>query len=197
VTWIRAEWLTWSETIAHVDKVVGSFVLRVAELEPRLLAGQIRAVDRCVGPGGKVLEINLTGKFFRDAQYSRGMGRIVSSDVWDRQQKKGVWHHNVFLLRADVFKWWPAPDQPERFDRPEGFPRKDRRGVKADFDWEKILIAGAALLARDGCGGSQEEFINAIYEKFSQNWKEGGPSPTQMKAHLGPLYFAMREALKP
>jgi hypothetical protein len=79
----------------------------------------------------------------------------------------------LFASRADAARFWPWDDL---YGRGRITGRKVRPGAPAVYDWEKALVEAARYCHENGWFG------------------EPGPSETQVKEHLAPLYAALRDA---
>ena len=62
-------------------------------------------------------------------------------------------------------------------------------GAPAAYDWEAALIKAARYVREKGLPKSQAILVRHILEWFG----EPGPSETQVKEHIGPLYAALRD----
>jgi hypothetical protein len=113
--------------------------------------------------------------------------------LWlDTKVLSGVWY--FFVHRPDLEKLFgPLSDQPSASEA-EPAPLKSTRGAKPAYDFEKILIAAAVIVIRDGVPESANELVAQVLENYS--WPNGEPAKSELNKHINPLYFAAKAALK-
>jgi hypothetical protein len=92
----------------------------------------------------------------------------------------------VFASRADAARFWPWDDQSSS-KRVTG---RKAPGAPPAYDWEAALVEAARYIWENGLPKSQAKLVGHILEWFG----EPGPSETQVKKHIGPLYTALRNA---
>jgi hypothetical protein len=94
----------------------------------------------------------------------------------------------AYLLasRADAARFWPWDDL---YAGKRVTGRKVLPGAPVTYDWEAALIQAARYISEKGLPKSQAILVRHILEWFG----EPGPSETQVKEHIGPLYAALRD----
>ncbi|MGF3025081.1 hypothetical protein ACQVP2_19945 [Methylobacterium aquaticum] len=101
---------------------------------------------------------------------------------------------SIEVSARQLYELWP-PLKPSNVDAGNLFPphpKKGIGGVQGNYDWLEYLTE-AALIMRFGNPrpNTQAELINALLDKYGG--PEGGPSPSQMKARIGPLFNRWKE----
>jgi hypothetical protein len=124
-------------------------------------------------------------QFLRDLE-GRGIGftyLIGSEDGIRFEQGKMAY---LFASRADAARFWPLHDQ----DGSMRVTGRKAAGAPPGYDWEAALVEAARYTWENGLPRSQAKLVSYILEWFG----ESGPSDTQVKEHIGPLYAALRDA---
>ena len=101
---------------------------------------------------------------------------------------------HFFVRSAQLGRLYPATMSGSGQSPNAGIPRRETRGKKSDPLWEDVLIAGADLMVRNRYK-SLADLKNAVYERFKEEWEDGGKEDTQMRQHLSPLFTALKAAL--
>lgn len=130
-----------------------------------------------------------------DWRQSSGLRKEMSIEDADAQlvdlPRQEIFGINV--SEQDLLDRWHIPDY---FDSPTApaapATQKPRRkgpgGRGGDFEWEKCLIEAARWMHLEGVPSKQAELIRHMAEWFGLD----GPSETQLKEHLAPLYLALK-----
>lgn len=93
----------------------------------------------------------------------------------------------LFASRSDAAKFWPWSDE-QSSDKPG---RRSSKGAKVAFRWEDALIEAAAFILENDLPKTQDELVSHISTWFGDK----GPSDTQIKAHIGPLFRRAKTVL--
>lgn len=99
----------------------------------------------------------------------------------------------IEVSTRQLYELWPPLEHSNINARNvSSHPRKGVGGAKGAFDWEKYLIEASVIM---GFGNPRPntptELYNALLDKFGGS--EGGPSLSQMKTHIGPLFNRWKE----
>lgn len=168
------------------DDEIKSVANYVASGNPQSLSGPV--VDRGVQPDG------LFWRFADiDWRQSSGLRKEMSIDN-DHGELINLPYLEVFginVLESDFLRRWHIPDYfseiPDEITSPPR-RRKGPGGRGGDFKWEKCLIEAARWMHVEGVPPKQADLLRYIAEWFGDD----GPSDTQLKEHLGPLYLALK-----
>jgi hypothetical protein len=168
--WVPADWARWHQALDHIKKVVGP-TLAEFEIRPKLLLGEVRWVDRYVGPDGKCE----TREVPADADWGQGPTRTrhiwtdaIRSETWNRERlERGGGSHNVFIFRADLNQFWPLEPPLEAVGDGVGPKSTRKRGRKPAYDWDAITAEVLRRVHDDGIPDNFVAFGDAIL-----NWCE-------------------------
>jgi hypothetical protein len=195
-----ADFITLLKLAEHVSRIAGPH-LAIHEMREKSLAGEIRLMARWLAedPFQRLLYARPPGvpaphrdeaappQFLVDLE-NRGIPfkEMVSLSEHGIYFEPGKTAY-LFASRADAARFWPSDDL---YGRGRITGRKVRPGAPAVYDWEKALVEAARYCHENGVPKRQARLVGHILEWFG----EPGPSETQVKEHLAPLYAALRDA---
>jgi hypothetical protein len=181
--------------LEHVTEYFAAPYLVVDALEEKVFGGEIRTWVRWYSGspsawmlygkfGDFVREEPATPELLKELCQEMGFRRLLDGDgIYARDNKTAF----VLASRRDAAQFWPWPEDNRHIQG-----RRDRRGSKTEFDWEKALIEAAAYVRQHGLPSKQARLEDHIADWFGEN----GPDTTQIREHIGPLYRALKSVPK-